>query len=68
MGMLIKSDQAILSTGMMCLAVSILLRRFVGRFIGEPGWLAFIEGVLVGASIALNLAYLVRLRKRKQDD
>lgn len=64
--MLIKNDQVILSIGMLCLAVSILLKRFVGRFIGEPFWLAFLEGVLVGASIALNTAYLVRLRRKKQ--
>lgn len=66
--MLIKNDQVILSTGLMCLAVSILLKRFVGPFVGEPGWLAFIEGILIGASIVLNTAYLIRLRKRKQSD
>jgi hypothetical protein len=51
---------------MMCLAVSILLKRFVGPYIGEPFWLDFVEGVLVGASIALNTAYLIRLRRKKQ--
>ncbi len=65
--MLIKSDQVILSAGMLCLAASILLRRFVDPFVGTPVWMAFIEGVLVGGSIALNIAYLVRLRRKRQN-
>lgn len=64
--MLIKSDQAILSIGMMSLAVSILLRRFVEPLLGEPLWLVFVEGVLVGASIVLNTIYLIRMRRKKQ--
>ena len=64
--MLLKNDQIILSIGVLCLAVSILLRRFVGPALGEPFWLAFLEGVLVGVSIALNTTYLVRLRRKKQ--
>ena len=66
--MLVKSDQVIMSLGMLCLATAILLKRFVGPFIGEPPWLAFIEGILIGASIALNISYLMRLRRKKQKD
>ncbi|MGD9139956.1 MAG: hypothetical protein PVJ42_00285 [bacterium] len=64
--MLIKSEQTILSIGLMSLAVSILLRRFVAPLFGEPLWIVFLEGVLVGISIVLNTVYLIRLRRRKQ--
>lgn len=64
--MLIKSDQAILSIGLISLAVSILLRRFVGPLFGEPLWLVFVEGILVGVSIVLNTTYLIRMRRKKQ--
>ncbi len=66
--MLIKNDQVLMSIGLLSLAVAILLRRFVGPFIGDPGWLAFIEGMLIGISITVNAVYLIRLRKRKQVD
>ena len=64
--MLIKNDQVLMSIGMLCLAAAILLRRFVGPFIGDPGWLAFTEGLLIGVSIATNTVYLVRLRRKKR--
>lgn len=66
--MLIKNDQILMSIGLLSLAVAILLRRFVGPFIGDPGWLAFIEGMLIGLSITVNAVYLIRLRKRKRVD
>lgn len=66
--MLIKNDQILMSVGMLCLAAAILLRRFVGPFIGEPPLLAFAEGILIGVSITANTVYLVRLRRRKHSD
>lgn len=66
--MLIKNDQVLMSIGMLCLAAAILLKRFVGPFIGDPGWLAFIEGMLIGVSITVNTVYLIRLRKKKRRD
>lgn len=65
--MLIRNDQTLMSIGILCLAAAILLRRFVGPFIGDPGWLAFIEGVLIGVSIATNMAYLIRLRRKRRN-
>jgi hypothetical protein len=64
--MLIKNDQVLLSIGMFSLAAAILLRQFVGPFIGEPDWLLFAEGILIGASIAFNVRYLVRLRRKRE--
>ena len=64
--MLIKNDQILLALGTSSLAVSIVLKRFVSPFVGEPLLLDFIEGVLVGASLVLNMSYLIRLRKKKQ--
>ncbi len=65
--MLIRNEQILMSIGMLCLAAAILLRRFVGPFVGDPGWLAFIEGLLVGVSITTNTVYLIRLRRKKRD-
>ena len=66
--MVIKNNQALMSIGMLCLAAAILLKRFVGPAIGDPAWLAFVEGMLVGISITVNTAYLIRLRKKKRRD
>jgi hypothetical protein len=63
--MLIRNDQVLVSIGMLSLAAAILIKRLVVPFTGEPFWLGFIEGVLIGASIALNIAYLVRLRRER---
>jgi len=66
--MLIKNNQVLMSIGVLCLAAALLLKRFVGPSIGSPAWLDFIEGVLVGVSITVNTAYLIRLRKNKRRD
>lgn len=59
-GMLIKNREVLLSIGMMCLVGAIGLKRFGSSI---PG-LAFIEGLLLGISTVLNIAYLVRRRGR----
>jgi hypothetical protein len=66
--MLIRNDQVLLALGTSSLAISIVLKRFVSPFVGEPILLDFIEGVLVGAALVLNMSYLIRLRKKKQSD
>ncbi len=51
--------------GMISLALGILIGRFVHfEYSGYPVS-DFIEGVLVGLSLVLNLAYLIRLRSKK---
>ena|GEM_PF-1168368 len=66
--MLVKNERVLLSLGMFSLAAAILLKRIVGRFIEEAAWLFFLEGVLIGGSIVFNLAYLIRLKRRKHTD
>lgn len=66
--MLIRNDQVLLALGTSSLAISIVLKRFVSPFVGEPRLLDFIEGILVGAALVLNMSYLIRLRKKKQSD
>jgi hypothetical protein len=56
-----KDHRMLLSVGMICLAAAILLKRFGG----ESRVLAFVEGVLTGVSLVFNLAYLVRMRRRR---
>jgi hypothetical protein len=58
------SDERILAIGMISLALGILIGRFlyfeyVGFSITD-----FIEGILVGLSLVMNLTYLIRKRKK----
>jgi hypothetical protein len=55
-----KNREFMLSIGMLCLVGAIALKRFGG---GIPH-VAFIEGMLLGISVVLNLAYLVHRRSR----
>ena len=59
--MLIKNDAALLPLGSFCLVAAILLGRFVH---GVP-YMVFAEGVLIGASLVFNLAYLIRSRSKR---
>jgi hypothetical protein len=60
---LIKNEEVLLSIGMFCLAAAIILKRFGD---GVPGS-AFVEGMLIGMSVVLNVTYLVRRRSRRSD-
>jgi hypothetical protein len=55
---LLKNEQVLLPLGAFCLVGSIALSRFAQ---GLPR-VAFFEGLLLGASLVFNIAYLVRLR------
>ena len=54
-----KRREAMLSVGMLCLVGAIVLKRFGA---GIPS-VAFIEGLLLGISVVLNVAYLARRPK-----
>lgn len=56
-------DEVILSMGMMCMAVGILVGRFTRFEYSNFGISDFIEGLLLGVSLVMNLTYLVRRRK-----
>jgi hypothetical protein len=58
-------DESMLAIGMISIALGILIGRFVhfeylGFSISD-----FVEGVLVGLSLVMNLAYLIRQRSKK---
>lgn len=57
-----QNREILLSVGMLSLVVAIFLRRFVG----QGPVVSFVEGVLLGLSMVLNLVYLVRLRSGKK--
>ena len=57
------SDERILSIGMISLAIGILIGRFLYFEIAGFSVTDFIEGILIGISLVINIAYLIRKRK-----
>ncbi len=57
-------DESILATGMMSIALGILIGRFLHYEYSGFSITDFIEGVLVGLSLVMNLTYLIRIRKK----
>ena len=56
------SDERILSIGMISLAVGILIGRFLYFEYAGFSITDFVEGILIGLSLVMNLAYLIRKR------
>ena len=56
-------DENILAIGMISIALGILIGRFLHFEYAGFSITDFVEGVLVGLSLVMNLAYLVRRRK-----
>lgn len=57
-------DEAILAIGMISMALGILVGRFLHfEYLGFSVT-DFVEGVLVGLSLVMNITYLVLKRKR----
>jgi hypothetical protein len=57
------SDERMLSIGMISLAVGILIGRFLYFEYAGFSITDFVEGILIGLSLVMNLAYLIRKRK-----
>jgi hypothetical protein len=57
-------DERILSIGMISLAIGILIGRFLHFEYAGFAVTDFVEGVLIGLSLAMNLAYMIRKRKK----
>ena len=57
--------ETMLSIGMISLALGILIGRFVHIEISGFSISDFVEGVLVGLSLTMNLAYLALRSKQK---
>jgi len=56
-------DERILAIGMISLAIGILIGRFLYFEYAGFAVTDFVEGVLVGLSLVMNLTYLIRRRK-----
>jgi len=57
-------DESILAIGMISIAFGILIGRFLHFEYLGISVTDFIEGVLVGLSLVMNLTYLIRIRKK----
>jgi len=57
-------DETILSIGGISLALGILIGRFLYFEYAGFSVTDFVEGILVGLSLVMNLTYLVRKRKK----
>lgn len=57
-------DESLLAVGMISLALGILIGRFL--YFEYMGFSVtdFIEGILVGLSLVMNVTYLVRRRRK----
>jgi len=62
--MLLK-DETLLAIGMISIALGILIGRFVHFEYSGFSVSDFVEGVLVGLSLVMNLAYMIRQRSKK---
>lgn len=58
-------DETLLAIGMISMALGILIGRFIHFEYSGFSVSAFVEGLFVGLSIVMNLAYLIRLRSKK---
>jgi hypothetical protein len=57
-------DETVLSIGMMSLAIGFLVGRFTNFEYSGFSISAFVEGVLTGISLVMNLFYLARKSKK----
>ena len=62
--MRLKSE-TMLSIGMISMALGILIGRFVHIEYSGFSVSDFVEGILVGLSLTMNLAYLIQHRSKK---
>jgi hypothetical protein len=58
-------DETMLAIGMISIALGILIGRFVHFEYSGFSVSDFVEGVLVGLSLVMNLAYLISRRNKK---
>jgi hypothetical protein len=58
-------DENILAIGMISLALGILIGRFLHFEYLDFSVTDFVEGILIGLSLVMNITYLVRKRGKK---
>lgn len=59
-------DESILAIGMISLALGLLIGRFVHFEYAGFSVTDFLEGLFVGLSLVMNIAYLIKVRKVKK--
>ncbi len=59
-------DETLISVGMISLALGILIGRFLTFEYAGFSVTDFVEGVLTGLSLVMNLTYLIKIRMRKK--
>jgi len=64
---LIKNENVLLAVGMISICLGILVGRFLHFEYSGFSVSDFVEGVLTGVSLVLNLTYLIRMRSKKRD-
>ncbi len=65
--MLIKDENVLLAVGMISISLGILVGRFLHFEYSGFSVSDFVEGLLIGVSLVLNMTYLIRVRSRKRD-
>jgi len=63
---MVLKDETMLSIGMMSMAIGILIGRFLHYEYSGFSVSDFLEGVLIGISLVMNLTYLIRMRAKKK--
>ena len=58
------NDEKMLAIGQISLALGILIGHFLHFEVSGFSVTDFMEGVLIGLSLVMNLAYLIRKRKK----
>jgi hypothetical protein len=64
---MILEDETLLSVGMVSMAIGILIGRFLHFEYSGFSVTDFLEGVLIGISLVMNLTYLIRIRSKKKN-
>jgi hypothetical protein len=59
-------DETVLSVGMMSLAIGILIGRFTHFEVSGFSVSDFVEGVLIGVSLVMNLFYLAKKARDRE--
>jgi hypothetical protein len=62
---MVLKDETLLSVGMVSLAIGILIGRFLYYEYSGFSVSDFLEGILIGISLVMNVTYLIRVKSKK---
>jgi hypothetical protein len=63
---MVLKDETLLSVGMLSMAIGILIGHFLHYEYSGFSVTDFLEGILIGISLVMNLTYLIRIRLKKK--